>query len=67
MIATAIDAGDLTDCADDTAGGLIADIDAGDFTYCADIKISDNAGNSKDCADTNVLGDAVDGLMMLMG
>ena len=61
-------------CADDTAGGSIADIDYLDLMYFTDILISDNAadklisadsGYSTDCADANVLDDAVYVLTML--
>ena len=78
---TDIDAGiyaeDWTDCADDAAGGLIAsDINAVDYMDCADVFIQENTVHelisvdsrySADCDDTNVLYDAVYGLMTLMG
>ena len=76
FIATDIYADDSTDSADDVVGGFTADIDAVDFTDCADIFISDNvadeliatgAGYSTDCADDNILGDAVDGFIISMG
>ena len=69
LIATAIDAGNSTDSADNAAGGLTAAINAGDQTGCADLLISDDvadglittaidAVNLADCAD-----DAAGGLI----
>ena len=74
MITTAIDAGNPTDCSKDAAGGLIDAIYSDYSVDCADLYISDDAAgifiatsiDSMDCADTNVLGDAIDGLIMLM-
>ena len=37
LIATAINAGNLTDCSDNAEGGLIANIYAIDYKYCADL------------------------------
>ena len=74
LITTAVDAVDLTDFSDDSAGGLIAAINDGNQMGGADITISDDVGdgliataiNSTDCADTNVFDYSVGGLMMLM-
>ena len=74
LIASAIYARILTDCAEYASIRLITVIDAGDSMDCADIKILDDATDglitaaiySMDCADTNVSDDVVDGLMMLM-
>ena len=75
LIASTIGAGNLTDCAHNAAGGLIAATDDCDSTGCADISIWDNAAdefiatdddNSSDFSDTNVLDHAYDWLMMLM-
>ena len=94
MISNSIDAGNLTNCSEDAAGGLIAAIDSGASMNCADLYISDDTADglianhidmdgfiattidadglistpieSTDCADTNVLDDAVDILTMLM-
>ena len=62
LIATAINAGDLTDFAEDAIGGLNDAINAGNLTDCADILISNyaadglisnaiNAENSTGCAE----------------
>ena len=67
LIDTAIDVDNLTDCADDAAGGLIAAINDGDLTDCADLLISDDAAGGliataidavkvKSCADDSAGG-----------
>ena len=74
MISNSIDAGNLTNCSEDAAGGLIAAIDSGASMNCADLSVSDDAEDgliaaaidSTYCAVTNVSDDAVNGLMMLM-
>ena len=45
LIATAIDAGDSTYCAQDAADVLISDIDSEDSMGCADITVSDDVAD----------------------
>ena len=51
LIATAINARDSTDLADDAAGGLIAAIKSGKSTDCADLSISNYAGYGLNATD----------------
>ena len=75
LIFTDINTGNSADCAHNYTGGFISDIDGGDLMDFFGITISDDAayefiavgtGDSTDYEDTNVLGDAVDRLIMLM-
>ena len=67
MIATDIDAGNLTGCNEGSTGVLINAINDENLIDCADITVSDdgadglidiaiNAGNSTDCADDDAGG-----------
>ena len=56
LIATAIDDGNLIDCAEDDAGGLIASIYSGVSMKCADLYISDDTANGLIAATINVYG-----------